>query len=257
MAEAVGDVAGAVVGHDCLYGNASLGVPGNCSAEEGDRTARREVVEDLGVGEPGVVVDHHVHVLMTGGTRSAIDPGRVLARSVSEHAMACATCRDAAEALDVDVHELAGMAALVAVGWLGWLQTRALAQTQALEPQRDAGERQREDLRDLRSRHAQTAKCLDHTHALGGQSHRAAPWPRGAVVQRVITVAIAAQPLGCRALAAAGRLGGTRDRPALLEHAPTDEPAATRTGPMVSVESHPVTSLVWWLRHPQPPRRPG
>ena len=41
-----------------------------------------------------------------------------------------------AEFLDVDVQQLAGVAALVAVGWLGRLQLRALAQS---DPVRSAG----------------------------------------------------------------------------------------------------------------------
>jgi hypothetical protein len=60
----VGDVAGAVVGHHCAHAHAAPGKPGDCAPQEGDRTRGGQVVEDLGVRESGVVVDHHVQVLV-------------------------------------------------------------------------------------------------------------------------------------------------------------------------------------------------
>jgi hypothetical protein len=55
---------------------------------------------------------------------------------VAEHPVAGATDRDAGELLEVDMDQLVGMAALVAVGRLGRFQPRALAEPDPLQPQR-------------------------------------------------------------------------------------------------------------------------
>jgi hypothetical protein len=56
---------------------------------------------------------------------------------VAVHAVPGAPVGDAREPLDVDVHQLAGVAALVAVGRLVRLQAAQLAQTDALEHRRN------------------------------------------------------------------------------------------------------------------------
>jgi hypothetical protein len=66
---------------------------------------------------------------------------------------------------------------------------------------------------------------------------------RGAVEQLVVAFTEAFQPFGGCADATAGGLGRLLDRPTLLEHAPTDQQAGARTGLMVTVELHPVSSL--------------
>jgi hypothetical protein len=86
-------------------------------------------------------------------------------------------------------------------------------------------------------------ECLDRPNPVGWEAMGTSPRLRGAIEQLAIAVAVALEPLGCRALATACGLGRLYERPASLEHPLTDEPAAARTGPMVSVESHPVTSL--------------
>lgn len=101
---------------------------------------------------------------------------------------------DPGELLDVDVHELAGMAPLVAVRGLGRLQPRQLAK-------------------------AEIEKSL------------------------LAFLAEAAQPLRQRADAHSGGLGRRHKRPAFLEHPLHRQAATTGTGPRVSVQLHPVSSL--------------
>src|SRR5215207_1636219 len=118
-----------------------------------------------------------------------------------------ATGGDAAQFLDVDVHELAGMASLVAVGRLGRLEARALAEPETLEPQRHRREREHEDLRDLGGRHAQAPECLDRPNPVGWEAAGTSPRLRGAIEQLAIAVAVALEPLACRALATTCGLG--------------------------------------------------
>ena len=234
----MGDVTGAVVAHDRLHPHAPLGKPGDGSAQEGDRAAGGEIGEDLGVREPRVIVDHHVHVLPSGDpTQASALADAPLRGSAPRHPVTHAT--DATELLDVDVHELARVASLVAVGRLGWLEPGALAEAQPLEPAGDRREWHVEDLRDLGRRHAQASEDLDHPHALGLQPGRASPGARGAVTKLAVALAMAPQPLARRALGAAGRFGCSSDRPSLFEHPSAHQLAAARTGPMVSVELHP------------------
>jgi hypothetical protein len=118
---AVGDEAGAVVGHDRPHAYTVFGKPGDGSAHEVDGRAALEIVEHLGVCEPRVVVDHHVHVLETGDAALApVDAALVLASSLFEDAVASPAIGDAGEAFDVDVDELARVTPLLAVGRLGW-----------------------------------------------------------------------------------------------------------------------------------------
>ena len=70
-----------VVGQDALDGDTAFGEPGHGPVEHCDRGEGLLVVVALGVGEPGVVVDHGVHEagadlgLVLAGLRSRCDPG--------------------------------------------------------------------------------------------------------------------------------------------------------------------------------------
>jgi hypothetical protein len=106
------------------------------AAQEGDRAGGGEIVEHLGVGQPGVIVDHHVHMLPAGDSvPAALAAGALLGCAAADHAVPGAT--DASQPLDVDVHELARVAALVAVGRLRRFQPRALPQADPLQPAGD------------------------------------------------------------------------------------------------------------------------
>ena len=61
---AVLDVAEGVVGHQSLRGDAVLREEGERALEEAGDGRGSLVVVDLGVGEPGVVVDDRVHVVV-------------------------------------------------------------------------------------------------------------------------------------------------------------------------------------------------
>src|SRR5438270_8711120 len=129
---------GSFVAHDRLDAHAAFGKPGDCATEEGDRAGCRQLVEHLGVGEPGVVVDHHVQVLEAGrADHPSLDAAVVLTAAVAEHAVPGAPNRDPAELLDVDVDELPRVAALVPVGRLERLQPGAPPQSEPPQPQRD------------------------------------------------------------------------------------------------------------------------
>jgi hypothetical protein len=79
------------------------------------------VIEHLRIGEAGVIVDHDVHVFPAShSAQTTLAAGAPLGGSAARHAMPGAP--DAAELLDVDVDELAGMTALVAVGRLRRLE---------------------------------------------------------------------------------------------------------------------------------------
>src|SRR5207253_8877175 len=100
----------------------------------------------------------------------------LLAGTATEHAMAGTT--HPPELFDVDVDELARMAALVAVERLGRLETRALAKPDPLQPQRDSRERDPEHLGDLRCGHPQATQPLDRMHPLRRHPRRRAARPR-------------------------------------------------------------------------------
>src|SRR5207247_9652487 len=88
--EVVGDIAGAVIAHHRAHADAAGGVPEDGTAQEADRAGSREIVKDFGVGEAGVIVDHHVPILDAGEPRlPAGAPARVLAPAAAEDAVTC------------------------------------------------------------------------------------------------------------------------------------------------------------------------
>jgi hypothetical protein len=120
-----GDVAGTVVGHDALHRDAVVGEEAQPPSQEGDRLAAvfAPALEHLGVGEPGVVVDHHVHELPAGRSLALAVDGALDLAAPAGNPVAGATTTYPPEPLDVDVDQLAGAGELVAVGRFG----RALA----------------------------------------------------------------------------------------------------------------------------------
>src|SRR5207244_12298891 len=202
-----------------------------------------------GIGHAGVVVDHHVDVLEARDA-ALLAPGP-LALAVPNDAMAGAKARDPPERLDVDVDELAGMAALIAIGRLRRVEPGTLAESDPLEPTRHRRERQRQDLSDLGGGHAQLAQRADRFDPRRRQLARRALRPRRAIEQaRLALRAEPRQPAPDRALADAGGRGRRRHRPVLDQHPLDKQPAAIRTGARITVELHPVSSLgLSWLRH--------
>jgi hypothetical protein len=116
-----------------------------------------------------VVVDHHVDVCEArqAPLLAACVGVDTLAEAVTDHAVAGAVIRDPAERLDVDVDELARVAALVAVWRVGRREPRALAEADPLEPGGDGRQRDPEDLFDLGRGHPEPAQLLDRVSRRG------------------------------------------------------------------------------------------
>jgi len=126
-----GAVAGAVVGHDPLDAHALGGEPGDGATEEPDAGGALLIVEDLDVGEAAGVIDGDVH---------DVPPGPIGAPVAALAAMGGqAGTVEPAELLDVDVDQLAGVAAAVPVRGLGWFQPGQTVQALAAEHRADRG----------------------------------------------------------------------------------------------------------------------
>ena len=244
LAVGVGDVGGAVVGHHPLDPDAAFGEPGHRAAQEADSGVGVERVEHLGVGEPGVVVDHHVHVLEAawrrGGRRGALE----LAAAVADDAVAGAARADATELLDVDVDQLARPRALVAVRRARAARAASACRarsasattTPSRAPSRAARRsRQRSSATGAAPRSPRPARC--------GGARRHPPRRRRAIPQADSPAAAATHPLARR-----HARSRRRPRPPPRATSPPRTPAsdqrpALRTGPRVSVQHHPVSSL--------------
>src|SRR6266508_3253519 len=99
--EDLGEVAGAVVGHDAFDTHASLGEPGDCAFHEPGTRRAFFVVEDLDVDRPAVVINGDVDAV------PAVPAIRVGAgRCTASDAVAWPT--ESAQLLDVEVDELVG-----------------------------------------------------------------------------------------------------------------------------------------------------
>jgi hypothetical protein len=103
--EVGGAVAAAVVGEDALDGGAVVGVGGDHPSGKRDAVVRSLVGVQLDLGDPGVIVDGDVGVLPA-------DPVAAL-RSVAQDALS--DLPEAAELLDVQVHQLADRGVLIPI----------------------------------------------------------------------------------------------------------------------------------------------
>jgi hypothetical protein len=115
-------VAAAVVGQDPLHSHAAVGEPGDRVAKHRGRCLLGLVVVDLGIGDPGVVIDHGVDErgpelgFAGGGLQPRPVPGRLPVREalLATQISPATAVGDVAELLDVDVDEVAGALMLVA-----------------------------------------------------------------------------------------------------------------------------------------------
>src|SRR5207244_2411896 len=117
---------------------------------------------------------------------SAVASGARLAGALTGNAVADTT--DAAELLDIDVQQLAGTAALEAVGGLGRLEPGALAEPDPAQHRRDGRQRHRQHLRDLGRRHPQPPQGRDRLHTLLGRAVRDRTRRRGTIDQPVLAL---------------------------------------------------------------------
>src|SRR5262245_35528972 len=139
-AHARGAVGGTVVAHDLLDADPAVREPEDRPLEEPDGGRGPFVGEDLDVGQTSGVVDRDVDGLPAGATvvaARASAPGPV-ARPV-----------EPAEFLDIDMHQLAGVAAAVPVGRLGWPELEEAVQPQAAQNRTHRRGRHRQGGRDL------------------------------------------------------------------------------------------------------------
>jgi hypothetical protein len=147
---------------------------------------------------------------------------------------------DPAELLDVDVDELAGAAALVAVGRLRRLQPREPPQPRSPEERADRRERHLQRLRDLGRGQTQSSQ---HEHEASPSLRRPVRdplWRRGTIREPGLALGPpACEPLGGGARTHAGCRGRLGVRPALRFDPLDEQPAAARAGPGVTVNNLP------------------
>src|SRR5262245_43162788 len=112
------EIGGAVVGEQALDRDPVAPVEAERTFEKADRRLLALVLEYLGVGEPAVVVDADVDALVADlVAANAFQVGLatvVLGPALAAEGAFAGAALDPAEALDVDVHELAGTLSLVA-----------------------------------------------------------------------------------------------------------------------------------------------
>jgi hypothetical protein len=102
-------VAGAVIGHDPLDGDAEARIVGDSGLEEGDGAALALALHDPAEGSPRGIVDGNVDELPTDAADVAF-AGPVAGDAVADPV-------ELTELFDVDVDELSGLIALVAARW--------------------------------------------------------------------------------------------------------------------------------------------
>ena len=136
-------VGGAVVGHHPLNRDAVAREERDDAAQKANHGAGLLVGQNLGIGQAAVVVDGDVHAFaadLLSTSPGGVGLGRRPVLAAAGEALAD-TALDAAELFDVDVDQLAGRGALVALDRLGRLKARALAQPLAAQDRRDRGQR--------------------------------------------------------------------------------------------------------------------
>jgi hypothetical protein len=125
VAEAAGSIAGAVVGHDALDGDAEACVVGDGDLEEGNGAGLALALHDAAEGDARGIVDTNVDELPADAAIVA------LAGAVTGDAMAYAV--ELAKLLDIDVDEFAGPPALIAARRLGRLEGTLAIEAEAFE----------------------------------------------------------------------------------------------------------------------------
>jgi hypothetical protein len=201
--ELVGDVAGAVIRHDRLNGDAAVVEPVDRTSEEGDGRRRSFIGQNLGIGQSGGVVDGDMDELPADAAS--------LDRVVPVDAVTDAT--DTAQLLDIDVDELARAISLVPND--RDLGLEAFEAGEAITSQ-DAGDGRRaephteSDLRPRVSSLAQPQNFFDPIR-MGLPWH--STWPRTPIDQgRLAGLSESFLPLEGRTSRYTGRLGGPGHR---------------------------------------------
>ena len=236
-----------VVGQDPLDGDPVGRVPGRGSAQESGAGRAFLVGKDLRVGQPGVVVDGGVDVVVADAT--AFD---VLAAAVSAPAAAVG---DPADLLDVDVDQFAGMGAFVALPAVPVCPDELAGERVAVGQPRYAvaaqdppacrggycravGESGRPAPPPLSGRYDPTLE--------GGRCRgRGGVWPAGPVMQTGVALGFPAGDPAVGALPGHAQfLGDVRDGAALDTNTLNQQPAAMHGQPGVTVGHEDLQVLV-------------
>ncbi len=224
-----GAVAGAVVGHDALHVDAMLGEPGDRSFQERDAGGAFLVGEDLDVGEAAGVVDRDVDVLPAGLV------GAPVALAAAGDSMTGTF--EPAELLDVDVDQLAGVAAAVPVRWFRWLEPRQPVQPEAAQHRAHRRRRHVQLGRDPRARPPQPTQLFDHRDRRIRGAVRDAMRRRRPVRHRVAGPP-PRQPAITGPFRTARRVGRILDGPAFIDDTTAHQIAHVRRQLGVTVQLH-------------------
>src|SRR5215212_1919852 len=108
-----GAVGRAVVGDHALDGDAVAAIEANGASQEGRGGGGAFVGEDFGVGQAGAVIDGDVDELP-----AVLELAAVIALGGARAEHPVTGTRDPAELFDVDVDQLSGPLALIALSWL-------------------------------------------------------------------------------------------------------------------------------------------
>src|SRR5712691_2935723 len=233
--EDVGEVAGAVVGHKAADPDAVAAKPGQGAPEKPHARDALLIGQDLDVGQPGGIIDGHVHELPA----DAAHPAAAIARDAVPDAP------DPAELLDVDMYEAAGAAVLVPHHGRGRLEAAQPRQPQPAQIPGDGGRTESQGLGDLGARPALPAQALDELLQRAGRLPGAAVGAAGPVGQGAgLGPTGPCHPLAHGPLADAerrGDLAGGLPR----GHDTADNLGSTLgRGPGILVDVHP-SLLVW------------
>ena len=165
----VRDVGGVVVGHDSFNGDAVGGEPGDGPIEERDAGGCFLVGQDLDVGDAVGVIDTDVHGFPADAmvVVAWFSAGDVVAGFV-----------ETAELFDVDVDQLAWMAAAISIRWLWRFEFGEPVQTDPFQHCGHRRQRHVEFLGDLGAGYAQLAQLLDERFGLGRCVRRRRARPR-------------------------------------------------------------------------------
>ncbi|KQT70250.1 hypothetical protein ASG51_14460 [Methylobacterium sp. Leaf465] len=200
--------------------------------EEGEAGAALLVRMDLGVGQPGMVVDGQVQILPA-------DPAALaLAGALAGDAMAGAL--EAAELLDVDVDQLAGPLAFVALHGRGRFEITDAVQAVPAQHPADGGGRDGEVTGDLLAGQTLPMQGQDGVLRPGRGRTVQAVRPRGAVLQSGDAFGVeAGHPLAHRLGTHPHRLGhrfGAEPAPGQPHQSPSTRRRQTR----ILMDVHPV-----------------
>jgi hypothetical protein len=235
LAEEMAAVAGAVVGHDPAHADAVAGEPDHCPSEEARAAVAGLVVQDLDIGEPGMVVDADVDKLPADAiVLAAPGPGDAMAGLV-----------EAGELLDVEMDQIAGSGALVTAHRLLGRKRGQAVQAEAHELGGDGRAGQVKAACDFLAGHPALAQAHDQGLPALGDPRRHMARPRRAIEQPERPFgAVSGEPFANRAHAHTGGLGRLGRAPAQLAHPLHHEGSTVGRGARILVTVHPGGSPV-------------